>query len=118
MATRNTFPAPIGPTSAHTGLGSLVTTTKNFYLTPGLWVISLELLDTDGDAPNVSVSLQTSTGTSGLSDGTSTAVLTMTQSGYYNFVVPAGPRTLYNFTSTNPIKNVRATKVDVSIGPS
>lgn len=116
MATRNTFPAPLGVTTSHPNLGERDLTSKNFYLDAGLWVISLELSDNDysGDL----VSLQSSTGTKGGFDGTSTVVLSMAVSGYYNFVVPAGVPTLYNFTTVNPIKTVRATRVDVSIGPS
>lgn len=109
MTTANTFPAPIGVTTSH-ALTRAGATTKNFVLDPGLWVISLEFNENTG--PGDQVTMQS------VISGTTTAVLAMNFSGYYNFVVPPGTSTTYNFTTTNGCKQVRATRVDISIGPS
>lgn len=112
MTTGTTFPAPNGVTSAHPNLRGGATS-KNFVLDPGLHVISLEFHEATQNVGGDQVIIQS------VISGTTTAVLTMNVSGYYNFVVPPGPSTTYNFTSpTNGCRNVRATRMDLSIGPS
>jgi len=114
MATPNTFPAPPGPTVSFTNLGPGVTT-PNFNLDPGRWTVSLETLDAEivGDQ---FLLVQV---TAGVGIAANTTILTMAHSGYYDFVVGAGPVLAFNFqTGNSGCKNIRVTRVDLGIGPS
>ena len=111
MTTANTFPAPIGVTVAFTNVPSN-TTTPNFNLEPGHWIISLETLDTTVSGDKFTL-VQV---TAGIGIAANTTVLTMTQSGYYDWVVGTGVPLSFNFVTGNSgCKNIRATKVDYSL---
>jgi hypothetical protein len=100
--TPNTFPAPEG--TAHvsfTGLKAGQTTPNFTWAEQGLYTISLELADLNNSSDQVQLQSVVS--------GTSTAIITMLESGYFDFVVPAGGGT-YNFTTVNDVRNVRVTQ--------
>jgi hypothetical protein len=116
MTTQNTFPSPIsGSNVAFTNLAAGSTTT-NFSLTPGFWVMAVEFSDLTGTIPGDQVQLVNVTGFADIA--ANTAVITATRSGYYNFIVPVGPARTYNITTTNGAANVRLALPVDRIGPS
>lgn len=103
---QNIAPAPIGVTVSHSNLRP-GHTTRNFMLAEGgLYAVTVEMDGTAGDQ----VVLNTTTGTAGLDGGTNTAVLTMSRTGLYNYMVPFGGQTL-NFTTVNFCRAARVTRM-------
>src|SRR5579864_8466753 len=107
MNVANSFPLPIGVTTSFAWgplwqLISGVYQTPNFTLTDkGLWTVTVNFLDQNQNGDQVI--LNSTTGAANTYAGPNTALITLSQSGYYSLAVPQGGLT-YNFTSANPIK--------------